>query len=74
MIEQNGNEDAARAFSAFHDGGIGSVAAAGDAIEAKIDIQYLAERIDPSFRSFYIKLPGMPESSVRALDSEGMLE
>ena len=56
MTEQNRNEDAARAFSAFHDGGISFVAAVGDAIEAKIDIQYLAERVDPSFRSFYIEL------------------
>lgn len=41
-------------FSIFHDGSIYELRDAPDQLTFQVDIMYLAERINPSFRCFYI--------------------
>ena len=50
-----GAEDIARAFSIFHDGSLTLTSAAPD-LGLKVEIQYLAERIDPQYSGFRVVL------------------
>lgn len=51
-------ENIAQVFSIFHDGTIESATVGGSGVEMKIEIQYLANRIDKSFSSFDLELNG----------------
>lgn len=43
-------------FSIFHDGSIYGLMDASDQLVFQVDIMYLAERINPNFRCFYIHI------------------
>lgn len=43
-------------FSIFHDGSIYEIIVASDQLVFQVDIMYLAERISPNFRCFYIHI------------------
>jgi hypothetical protein len=49
-------EDMARIFSIFHDGLVESWSLDGNDLKLAIDILYLAERIDPGYRTFYVTI------------------
>jgi|SRR5581483_6118355 len=51
-----GNQNLSEIFSIFHDGVIVSHRINGDDLELEIDIQYLAERINPNFTKFFLKI------------------
>ena len=51
-----GLENIMAMFSVFHDGGISNCVKRGQNLEFGVDIQYLAERINPSFRTFGVVL------------------
>ena len=55
-MQIKGSENIATIFSIFHDAGINSYAINNSNLEIQIGIQYLAERIDPSFRIFKVTL------------------
>jgi len=50
-------------FSIFHDGTISSCAVDGHDLTLEVEIQYLAERVNPEFRKFKVRLLGV--SNVR---------
>ena len=56
--------DIAAIFSTFHDGGIEQYIFNGSSLEIQVHIQYLAERIVPSFRSFKVTLVGLKNISL----------
>ncbi len=49
-------EEMARIFSIFHDGLVESWSLDGNDLKLAIDILYLAERIDPGYRTFYVTI------------------
>ena len=51
-----GSENIREIFSIFHDGGIVNCQIENDTLMMDVEIQYLAERINPSFRKFSITL------------------
>ena len=51
-----GSEDIARMFSIFHDGSIADAIAKDGYLDLRIEISYLAERIDASFTYFLVEL------------------
>lgn len=51
-----GSEKIRKIFSIFHDGGIVNCQIENDTLMMDVEIQYLAERINPSFRKFSIAL------------------
>ncbi len=54
-----GIENITEIFSIFHDGSIADFEAFGDELLLTIEIRYLAERINPGFSRFKIKLTGI---------------
>jgi hypothetical protein len=52
----SGSEDLSEIFSIFHDGEIVNYASDGSDLELKVEIMYLAERVDPDYRSFQLRL------------------
>jgi hypothetical protein len=51
-----GQENLRDIFSIFHDGGISSCRREGESLLMEVEIQYLAERINPDFRKFMVRL------------------
>jgi hypothetical protein len=56
-----GPEQLCLLFNIFHDGGLTLQSAKGDEIVLRVDIQYLAERFDPAFEFFTVRLTGVAE-------------
>lgn len=56
-----GAENVRVLFSLFHDGSIVSWATDGDELQLEVEIKYLAERIDPKFRKFDVRLFGVSD-------------
>jgi len=48
-------------FTIFHDGEIACCEPNGDALRLEVEIEYLAERINPAFRKFTIQLYGVED-------------
>ncbi|WP_341644080.1 hypothetical protein [Thauera sp. SDU_THAU2] len=59
----DGLENVRDIFSIFHDGSISACALDGDDLTLEVEIQYLAERVNPGFRKFKVRLFGV--SNVR---------
>lgn len=51
-----GSENVRDVFPIFHDGSLTSYTNDGDDVRLEIEIQYLAERVDPNFRKFVVHL------------------
>ncbi len=51
-----GSESVRDVFSIFHDGSLVSYTNDGDDLRLEVEIQYLAERVNPSFRKFNVNL------------------
>jgi hypothetical protein len=58
-----GAENVRDIFCIFHDGSISSWAMHGNELNLEVKIQYLAERVNPEFRKFAVRLFGV--SNVR---------
>jgi hypothetical protein len=54
-----GSEGVRDIFSIFHDGSLVSYFSDGDTLGLEVDIQYLAERVNPSFLKFKVCLFGV---------------
>lgn len=54
-----GSEQIATLFTIFHDGVIVRAATDSNDVCLDVEIEYLAERIDPSFRQFRVRLVGV---------------
>ena len=50
-------------FSVFHDGSIARYSANGRDLDLDIEILYLAERVNPAFRSFHVSLQNVQDLS-----------
>ena len=51
-----GSENVCSVFSIFHDGSIVSCISGGGDLQFEVQIQYLAERVNPNFRKFNVRL------------------
>jgi hypothetical protein len=58
-----GIENILTMFSVFHDGGISQCTKDNSTLQFNVEIQYLTERIDPSFKAFHIALYGVSDLS-----------
>ncbi len=56
LLMISGTEGLSDIFSVFHDGGITRYSANGANLELEVEVPYLAERVNPAFRSFRVAL------------------
>lgn len=56
-----GSESVRDIFSIFHDGSLVSYFSDGDTLGLDVEIQYLAERVNPDFRKFNVYLFGVSD-------------
>ena len=63
-MEINTSENIAKIFSIFHDGGINGYSFQNDELTLTVDIMYLAQRIDTSFKTFKIIIKELNQLSL----------
>ncbi len=65
-----GQENIRDIFSIFHDGGILSCRREDDSLLMEVEIEYLAERINPDFRKFMVRLDDVKNLSFSTWPSD----
>lgn len=63
LLMITGAENLSDMFSIFHDGGVARYSANGDNLDLDIEIMYLAERVNPAFRSFHVSIQNVQDIS-----------
>jgi hypothetical protein len=58
-VKIEGLENIITMFSVFHDGGFSNCVKQGQSLKFGVDIQYLAERVNPSYRTFSVVRQGV---------------
>jgi hypothetical protein len=65
-----GNKNIADIFSIFHDGSISQASYKNGQAKFSIDIEYLAERVQPSFQKFFVVVHGFSAFGLRTWSSQ----
>lgn len=58
-------DEIAEVFGIFHDGSIAEVTEVGSSAELVVEIEYLAERISPTYREFTVRLDDIEQLSYK---------
>ena len=58
-----GHDEISSVFSLFHDGVVSGFHWENDTLELEVEIEYLAQRVDPSYPAFKMTLQGFREAT-----------